>query len=149
MRALIQRVTQAKVEVNQEIISEIGSGLLVYLGVSCEDNHQDAGYIADKISNLRIFSDKKDKLNLSVEDIKGQVLIVSQFTLLGDCRKGRRPSFTQAASPESALELYEKVIELVRSRSIEVASGKFRADMKIFSVNDGPVTLLIDSKRLF
>ncbi len=149
MRAVIQRVKMSKVEVKGEVVGEIGKGLLVLLGVAQGDGEEDVNYIADKIVHLRIFEDSQGKMNLSVMDIKGEVLVVSQFTLFGDCRKGRRPSFTGAASPEEAEELYKKVVNKISSYGIKVATGKFREMMDVYLINDGPVTMLLDSKKLF
>lgn len=149
MRACVQRVTQASVTVGNEVIGEIARGLLVLLGVASDDTDEDARQLADKICGLRIFEDAEEKMNQSLADIGGAMLVVSQFTLLGDCRKGRRPSFTQAAPPELAEHLYETFIAGVGMRGIKVATGQFRAHMDVASVNDGPVTLLLDSNKLF
>ncbi|MFA6074388.1 MAG: D-aminoacyl-tRNA deacylase [Negativicutes bacterium] len=147
MRAVIQRVRQAAVVVNDQVVGAIGQGILVLLGVSKEDTLQDVGYLAEKIANLRIFSDADGKMNCSVKDIAGELLIVSQFTLYGDCRKGRRPSFDSAASPQLAEELYEKFVEHCRAMRIGVSTGKFQADMQISLQNDGPVTFVLNSKK--
>lgn len=149
MRAVVQRVSESSVSVDGEILGEIAVGLLVLLGVSEEDAEEDARYIADRVAGLRIFNDADGKFNLSVKDVDGGVLVISQFTLLGDCRKGRRPSFVRAARPEQAIPLYEGVIQHLRDHKLPVAAGSFGADMKVHLVNDGPVTLLIDSKREF
>ena len=149
MRAVIQRVTQGQVEVEGEVIGKIEKGLLVYLSVGKGDKQSDAEFMADKLVGLRIFSDENGKMNLSTGEVGGSVLMISQFTLHGDCRKGRRPGFDQAAEPQLAQELYEKTIELIRQQGISVATGKFAAHMHVSSVNDGPVTFMLDSSRLF
>ena len=149
MRAVIQRVTIATVEVNGQIVGRIGRGLLVYLGVGKADIEQDAEFMAEKIANLRIFADDAGKMNLSVQEVKGQVLLVSNFTLQGDCRKGRRPGFDGAAEPAIAEQLYDKTANLIADKGLEVAKGVFGANMQVKSVNDGPVTFILDSARLF
>ena len=149
MRAVVQRVRKAKVEVKGDNIGEIGQGILIFLGVGKGDSGRDAEYLAEKIANLRIFEDEKENMNLSALDIKGEALVVSQFTLLGDCRKGRRPSFTEAAPPEEAEMLYEKFIEFLGEKGIPTKTGRFQAMMDVFLVNDGPVTMLLDSGKLF
>ncbi|MEN6334223.1 MAG: D-aminoacyl-tRNA deacylase [Phycisphaerales bacterium] len=149
MRAVIQRVTEAKVEVDGKIIGQVGKGLLVYLGVGKEDTETDVQFMAEKLANLRIFSDEAGKMNRSVIDIGGGVLLVSQFTLYGDCRKGRRPGFDAAGEPGIGERLYEKVGELIAAEGIPVEKGSFGAHMHVTSVNDGPVTFLLDSSRLF
>lgn len=149
MRAVIQRVTEARVEVEGKVIGQIGNGLLVYLGVAKEDAEADAQFMAEKLANLRIFSDDAGKMNRSVIDIGGGVLLVSQFTLYGDCRKGRRPGFDAAGEPTMAERLYEKVAELIAASDVPVEKGSFGAHMHVTSVNDGPVTFLLDSTRLF
>ncbi len=146
MRAVVQRVREASVETEGEIISRIGGGLLVLLGVAREDHRSDAEYLASKISNLRIFEDEAGKMNRSLIDTGGDMLVVSQFTLLGDCRKGRRPSFISAAEPDRANELYEYFVEAVRQLGIPVATGRFKAMMAVALVNDGPVTLIVESR---
>ena len=146
MRAVVQRVREGSVETEGEIISRIGGGLLVLLGVAREDHRSDAEYLASKISNLRIFEDEAGKMNRSLIDTGGDMLVVSQFTLLGDCRKGRRPSFISAAEPDRANELYEYFVEAVRQLGIPVATGRFKAMMAVALVNDGPVTLIVESR---
>jgi D-tyrosyl-tRNA(Tyr) deacylase len=149
MRAVVQRVRSAKVTVAGEVVGEIGLGLLVLVGAEQGDSHADVEYLVEKIINLRIFPDANDQMNLSLKDVAGALLGVSQFTLLGDTRKGRRPSFIQAMAPEPANLLYEHFLEHARQSGIPVASGRFRADMDVSLVNYGPVTLLLDSKKAF
>ena len=149
MRAVIQRVSQAKVTVAGEVVGEITDGLLVLLGVTHDDEETDAAYLANKTAGLRIFEDDHGKMNLSVTDITGQVLVVSQFTLLGDCRKGRRPSFADAAPPDRADELYQSYVGCLRAEGLHVETGVFQATMKVELSNEGPVTILLDSKKLF
>jgi D-tyrosyl-tRNA(Tyr) deacylase len=149
MRAVVQRVKEARVLVNDGIAGSIGQGLLVFLGVEQTDDHKDADYLVSKIINLRVFKDSEHKFNLSLQDVKGELLVVSQFTLLGDCRKGRRPSFTDAAQPEKARSLYDYFITSIAAHNLAVSSGEFQAMMDVYLVNDGPVTLLLDSKRSF
>ncbi len=148
MRAVVQRVTGASVTIGEEKTAEIGKGLLVLLGVETGDTENDAVYMADKLLHLRIFEDEKGVSNLSVLDTKGSILIVSQFTLAGDARKGRRPSYINAARPEEAVPLYEKVKALLKEQ-IPVQCGTFRADMQVALVNDGPFTILLSSRREF
>lgn len=149
MRAVIQRVLQAEVTVVGRQIGKIEKGLLVYLGVGKEDTVKDAQFMADKLVNLRIFADQAGKMNRSVQDIGGAILLVSNFTLHGDCRKGRRPGFDAAAGPELAQQLYEKVIKLITEQGVNVEKGAFGEYMHVCSINDGPVTFLLDSGRLF
>jgi D-aminoacyl-tRNA deacylase len=149
MRAVLQRVSRAKVTVGKEITGEIGQGILVLLGVSINDTEQAAKYLIEKIINLRIFDDKEGKMNLSLPDISGELLIVSQFTLYGDARKGRRPSYINAASPENANKLYEFFVNEARKQVSRVETGKFQAMMNVESINDGPVTILLDSDKSF
>jgi D-aminoacyl-tRNA deacylase len=149
MRAVIQRVKSAQVIVNEKIIGSIDFGLLVLLGVSREDNCVDADYLVEKTINLRIFDDQDGKMNRSLLDIGGEMLIVSQFTLIADCRKGRRPSFTAAAEPAQAKKLYQYFIERVKKKGITVAIGEFQAVMEVGLINNGPVTILMDSKKVF
>jgi D-tyrosyl-tRNA(Tyr) deacylase len=145
MRAVIQRVRQARVEVDGKITGQIGKGLLVYLGVGRDDGETDAAYFADKLVNLRIFPDEAGKMNKNLLEIGGSVLLVSNFTLYGDCRKGRRPGFDAAAEPAAAEQLYERAAELIAERSIEVEKGSFGEHMQVYSINDGPVTFLLES----
>jgi len=149
MRAVLQRVSQARVEVGEETVGVIGRGLLVLLGVEQGDAAKDAELLAKKTAELRLFEDDEGKMNLSVEDIGGQVLVVSQFTLAADCRKGRRPGFSGAAAPEVANELYEQYVTLLRQRGLTVATGRFQAMMQVSLTNDGPVTFLLDSNKVF
>jgi len=144
MRALIQRVSEARVRVDGELLGEIGPGILALIGVTHDDTETQAAKLADKIANLRIFTDAEDKMNLSVLDSGGSVLVVSQFTLYGDTRKGRRPAFVEAARPEVAEPLCESVIAALRKLEVPVQTGRFRADMKVELINDGPVTLSIE-----
>ena len=146
MRACIQRVSEAKVIVEGQTIGEIGRGLLVLLGVANGDTEAEARSLADKVSGLRVFEDDAGKMNLALADVGGKMLVVSQFTLLGNCRKGRRPSFIDAAPPELAERLYELYVVEVRAKGIAVETGKFRANMQVSLVNDGPVTLLLDTQ---
>ncbi len=147
MRAVIQRVKEAKVSAGERVVGEIGNGIVILLGIGKDDREADAKYLAGKISSLRIFEDKKNKTNLSLRDIKGEVLVISQFTLYGDTKKGRRPSFTQAAEPKKAEELYEKFINFLKEYNLKVASGIFGAKMLLEIHNDGPVTFILDSKK--
>ena len=149
MRAVVQRVSQAQVAVGGQVIGQIEKGLLVYLSVGKGDSVTDAQFIADKLVGLRIFADENSKMNLSVIDVAASVLLVSNFTLHGDCRKGRRPGFDAAAEPGPAEQLYEKTGELIRKSNVPVKTGVFGEHMHISSVNDGPVTFLLDSSRLF
>jgi D-tyrosyl-tRNA(Tyr) deacylase len=146
MRAVIQRVKSSSVTVGGELVGNIGNGVLVLLGVAVSDHFDDAKYLADKIVNLRIFEDENHKLNRSLCDIGGEMLVVSQFTLLGDCRKGRRPSFVKAAPPELADELYRQFVECVSQKGIAVETGRFQTMMEVSLINDGPVTLIVESK---
>jgi D-aminoacyl-tRNA deacylase len=149
MRAVVQRVKEARVEVNERQVSQISTGLLVYLGIHETDELADIEYLCDKIVGLRVFEDSLGKMNLSICEVGGTLLLVSQFTLYGDCRKGKRPSFAHAAPPEKAKLLYDVLTEKCRERGIAVETGVFREMMKIHSINDGPVTLLLDSRRIF
>ncbi len=149
MRAVVQRVANACVFVEGEEVGSIGPGLLVFLGVGKEDTKSDVDYLADKLINLRIFPDEEGKFNRSSIELNLEMLVVSQFTLLADCRKGRRPSFTDAASPNEAEELYAALVLRLRNLGIKVATGRFQAMMHVHLINDGPVTILLDSKKLF
>jgi D-tyrosyl-tRNA(Tyr) deacylase len=149
MRAVVQRVTRAKVTVDDQLVGEIEKGLLVLLGIARDDTKLDAAYLAEKIASLRIFDDDDGKMNLSVNDIEGALLIVSQFTLYGDVRRGLRPSWIEAAAPEVAEPLYDFFVRQSRTLVDEVATGSFRAMMQVELVNDGPVTIMLDSKKLF
>lgn len=149
MRAVVQRVTRARVTVDGEIVGEIGNGLVVLLGVAHDDTKQDADYLASKIASLRIFDDNEGKMNLSLKEIEGGLLVVSQFTLFGDVRRGLRPSWSDAAPPEVAEPLYEYFVESSRKLIARVATGSFRKTMQVELVNDGPVTIMLDSRKLF
>jgi D-tyrosyl-tRNA(Tyr) deacylase len=149
MRAVVQRVTRAKVTVDAKVVGEIEKGLVVLLGVARDDTKLDAAYLSEKITALRIFDDDEGKMNLSVKEVNGGVLVVSQFTLYGDVRRGLRPSWIEAAAPEVAEPLYDFFVRQMRAAVSEVATGSFRAMMQVELVNDGPVTILLDSKKLF
>ena len=149
MRAVVQRVSRAEVRVDGRVTGRVGKGLAVLLGVARGDAEQDAAFLAEKVAALRIFEDGAGKMNLSVRDVGGGALVVSQFTLLGDARKGNRPGFVDAASPEEANALYERFCAMLRERGVEVATGVFRASMEVELVNEGPVTILLDSRKLF
>jgi D-tyrosyl-tRNA(Tyr) deacylase len=147
MRACVQRVSRAQVTVSGEVCGRIGAGMLVLLGVAQDDTEADARQLALKIASLRIFEDDQQRMNLGLAEVGGAMLVVSQFTLLGDCRKGRRPSFVQAAPPHLAERLYQVFVEAVAGQGIEVATGRFREHMEVELVNDGPVTLLLESRQ--
>lgn len=149
MRAVVQRVTYSSVEVNGEIVGKINKGFNVLLGISKEDTEEDMKYIKDKIINLRVFSDENDKMNLSLLDVKGELLLISQFTLYGDARKGRRPNFMNALGGDEARVFYEKFIDMMKETGLKVETGIFGADMKVDIKNDGPVTILLDSSKAF
>jgi D-tyrosyl-tRNA(Tyr) deacylase len=149
MRAVLQRVSSANVNVNGDSLSQIERGWLVLLGVGQQDNPEDARYLAEKTAQIRAFTDENAKMNLSVVDIKGSVLVVSQFTLYADCRKGRRPGFSSAAPPDQAERLYHTFVEHLRGHGLDVKTGQFQAHMEVSLVNDGPVTLLLDSHKAF
>jgi D-tyrosyl-tRNA(Tyr) deacylase len=149
MRACVQRVSQASVTIDSHVVGDIGLGLLVLLGVAVDDRDEDARQLAGKVAGLRIFEDDEGKMNRSLAEVGGAMLVVSQFTLLGDCRKGRRPNFTAAAPPELAEKLYEVFVAHVRGEGIPVATGRFRQFMQVALVNDGPVTLLLDTRRAY
>lgn len=149
MRAVVQRVSSSKVTIEGNVNGQINKGLLVLLGVTHEDTSKDVDYMIDKILNLRIFEDENEKMNLSLKDVGGELLIVSQFTLYGDCRKGRRPSFINAAKPDIAIPLYEEFIKKAKNENVNVQTGEFGADMKVDLTNDGPVTILLESDKSF
>lgn len=149
MRAVVQRVQSASVQVDGELVSEIGAGLLIFLGIAHDDTETELEYIANKVANLRIFEDADGKMNCSLLDIGGSALVVSQFTLYGDCRKGRRPSFIDAARPEVANALYEQFITALKQLNIPTQGGTFQAMMDVQLINDGPVTILLDSDKQF
>lgn len=149
MRAVVQRVSSSKVTVENNVIGQINKGLLVLLGVTHEDTSKDVDYMIDKILNLRIFEDENDKMNLSLKDVGGELLVVSQFTLYGDCRKGKRPSFSNAARPDLATKLYEEFIQKAKEQGVVVGTGQFGAHMMVDLTNDGPVTMLLESNKSF
>ncbi len=149
MRACVQRVKRASVEVDGECIGQIDAGLVVFVGVAHDDQSDDAHYLADKIVDLRIFADGEGKMNRSLLDTGGAMLVISQFTLFGDCRKGRRPSFVDAAPPEKGEQLYLEMVDAARTKGVAVSTGRFRANMLVSLENDGPVTMLLDSKKVF
>ena len=149
MRAVVQRVASSRVTVDERVTGEVKKGLLVLLGVTHDDTSKDVDYMVDKVTNLRIFEDENDKMNLSLKDIGGEVMAVSQFTLYGDARKGRRPSFSDAARQDVANPLYEEFVEKLRAQGITVGTGEFGAHMMVELTNDGPVTILLESKKAF
>ena len=149
MRAVVQKVSSSKVTVDEEVIGQINHGLLVLLGVTHDDTSKDVDYMVDKVTNLRIFEDEDEKMNLSLKDVGGEILAVSQFTLYGDARRGRRPSFSDAARPEVANPLYEEFVENIKKQGINVGTGKFGAHMMVDLTNDGPVTILLESRKEF
>jgi D-aminoacyl-tRNA deacylase len=148
MRAIVQRVTSGNVEIEGRVVGSIAKGLVVLLGVSEKDTNEDVAYMSEKILNLRVFDDEEGKMNFSLLDIQGELLVVSQFTLYGDCRKGRRPNYMAAAKPEKADELYNEFVKLCKAQNIKTETGVFQADMKVNIMNDGPVTLIVDSEKL-
>ena len=148
MRAVLTRVKHASVTIDGKVHGQIGEGFLILLGVTHEDTEAQAVKLADKLTGLRIFEDENDKMNRSLEDVKGQLLIVSQFTLYGNCKKGRRPEFLAAARPEVAIPLYEKFVQLCRDKGFDTETGEFGAYMQVESLNDGPVTLVVDTDQL-
>ncbi len=147
MRVVIQRVNEASVSINNAIEGKINTGFMILLGIGHEDSNEDIEWLTQKIANLRVFSDEEGKMNLSILDIKGEILLISQFTLFASTKKGNRPSFIQSAKPEIAIPLYEKFIESLKGFGISVSTGIFSADMKVSLTNDGPVTIIIDSKN--
>ena len=149
MRAVVQRVTEGDVTVENQVTGSIGNGFVVLLGVEDTDTEKDAEYLADKIVGLRVFEDSEDKMNLSLQDVGGEMLVISQFTLLADARKGRRPNFVKAARPEMAKKLYDHFVEKVKAQGVHVGEGVFQAHMLVCIHNDGPVTILLDSNKLF
>lgn len=149
MRAVIQRVKNASVSIDGSEYSSIGPGILAFVAVRPEDTDKDLDYLLSKIPNLRIFEDENGKMNLSVKDIGGEILIVSQFTLYGDCRHGRRPGFSRAGDPKEAELIYNKFVDRIKNEPVTVKTGKFQADMNVSLINDGPVTLLLDSEKVF
>lgn len=149
MRAVVQRVLNANVKVNGDTVGKIGKGLLVFLGIGEDDDNKDLEYMVEKILGLRIFEDTNSKMNLSLLNVEGEILVISQFTLYGDVRKGKRPSFSSSARPEMAESMYNKFIAMCKERGIKAEEGIFGADMKVELINDGPVTILIDSKKIF
>jgi D-tyrosyl-tRNA(Tyr) deacylase len=149
LRAVVQRAGRSFVEVNGKVVGKINSGLVVFVGISVNDEEDDCSYLADKICGLRIFEDSQGKMNLSIKETRGEILCISQFTLYGDCRKGRRPSFFEAAPPEKAVILYDKLCHMLREKDLQVETGRFQARMKVRVDNDGPVTILLDSQKNF
>lgn len=149
MRAVVQRVKSSKVEVDNKVIGEIGKGINLLVGISKEDTKEDIDYIVRKVLGMRIFEDENERMNFSLQDIEGELLVISQFTLYGDCRKGKRPDFMKAQGGEKAVELYNELIEAFRKEVPNLKTGEFGADMKVEIINDGPVTLLLESKKDF
>lgn len=149
MRAVVQRVSKASVTVADKIVGAIDAGILLLLGVADDDTQKDVIYLAEKVAGLRIFNDADEKMNLSLKEVSGQILVVSQFTLYGDCRKGRRPSFVTAAKPEKANELYQSFVAELRGQGFVVETGQFQKEMEVSLVNQGPVTLLLESRKAF
>ncbi|NLX90106.1 MAG: D-tyrosyl-tRNA(Tyr) deacylase [Firmicutes bacterium] len=149
MRAVVQRAGKSKVEVDGKVVGKISAGVVVFAGIGADDREEDCRYISEKIASLRIFEDKEGKMNLSLLETGGEVLCISQFTLYGDCRKGRRPSFFAAARPDKAKYLYEYLCKMLREKGLRVETGIFQAMMKVHVENDGPVTILLDSRKLF
>ena len=149
MRCVVQRVSRASVKVNEEIVGKIKAGFLVLFGAGIGDEQKDLDWMVDKIIGLRVFEDVEGKMNLSIKDVDGEILFVSQFTLYGDCRKGKRPSFSKAAPPEEAKALFDQAVDKVKEHGIHVETGIFQAEMQVELINDGPVTLLLDSKKEF
>ncbi len=148
MKAVVQRVSEASVSIAGKTVGAIGKGFLILLGITGDDTLELCAYLAEKCAGLRVFTDENDKMNLSLQDVAGEVLVVSQFTLYGDCRKGKRPSFIAAARPETAIPLYERFVAELRDRDLHVETGEFGADMAVSLVNDGPVTLILDTEEM-
>jgi len=148
MRCVVQRVTEAQVAIDGEVVGRCGKGFMVLIGVHADDTEKDLAYIAEKVANLRVFEDENGKMNLALKDVGGEILAISQFTLYGDARSSRRPSFITAARPEKASPMYDDLVENWRKRGIHVETGRFGADMKVSLVNDGPVTILLDSTKI-
>lgn len=148
MKAVVQRVSEASVSIAGKTVGAIGKGFLILLGITGDDTPELCAYLAEKCAGLRVFTDENDKMNLSLRDVAGEVLVVSQFTLYGDCRKGKRPSFIAAARPETAIPLYERFVAELRDRGLHVETGEFGADMAVSLVNDGPVTLILDTEEM-
>ena len=149
MRAVVQRVASARVTVDDRPVGSIGAGLLILVGIGRDDGRDAVSYLVDKVVGLRVFPDADGRMNRSVREVGGEILLVSQFTLYGDCRRGRRPSFDRAAAPDEARAVYEEIVERLRDRGVAVETGVFRAHMKVHSVNDGPVTILLDAGKAF
>ena len=149
MRAVVQRVKKGSVEIEEKVVGKIEKGLVILLGVGKNDTEKEVEYLAEKIVNLRIFEDKEGKMNLSVKDITGQILVISQFTLYGDCKKGRRPSFIFASFPDKAVKLYDYFVKFIKNYGLKVETGQFQARMLVKIFNNGPVTILLDSEKLF
>ena len=145
MKAVIQRVNESSVSIDNKEVAKIGKGFLIFLGISKDDNYEKADYLIKKIYNLRVFSDENDKMNLSIQDINGEILIVSQFTLYADCKKGNRPSFINAAPPENAIKIYKYFIDECKKNNLNVQTGEFGANMKVQLINDGPVTIILEN----
>ncbi|NLI93630.1 MAG: D-tyrosyl-tRNA(Tyr) deacylase [Peptococcaceae bacterium] len=149
MRCVVQRVSKASVRVNGDVIGRISVGFVAFIGIGSEDSREDIDWLAEKIAGLRVFEDQDGKMNLSLAEVGGEILLISQFTLFGDCRKGKRPSFSHAAPPQQAKEIFDQLVNTIKSLGIHVETGQFQADMDVELVNQGPVTILLDSKKNF